>query len=407
MIVLLYIALVFIGVMAIYASVYAPDLEFVNPRSKHFRQLMWFGISLFAGLLIMVLEGNFFSALAYFFYIFSMISLVVVMFYGQYVGGGVSWFDFGYFKLQPSEFAKFATCLMLAKYVVRNDVNLSRWKDLGFAFGIILLPAILIIMQGDSGTAIVFFSLILVLYRKGMPSWLMYLGIALVFLSLIALLIENQYLIIALVSLGVLISLMNLKKNRRFIPFIIGGTIMFSAYVFMVNFAFENVLKPHQQNRINVLIGKVDDLKDAAYNVYQSKIAIGSGGFGGKGFLNGTQTKFDFVPELSTDFIFCTIGEEFGFIGTFTVIILFMVLLYRIIFIAERQRSEFSNAFAYCVASIFFFHFLINVGMTIGLVPVIGIPLPFVSYGGSSMLGFSILIFMLLKFDTERYNIVR
>jgi len=406
-IVLVYIALVFFGVIAIYASVYSPDLTFFNTDSKHFRQIIWFGIALFAGLIIMVLDGNFFSALAYFFYIFSMLSLVVVMFYGQYVGGGVSWFDFGLFKLQPSEFAKFTTCLMLAKYIVRTDVDLRRWKDLAWAFAIIALPTVLIIMQGDSGTAIVFLSLVLVLYRKGMRPWILYLGIALIFLSLIALRFENKYLLIGFVVAGVFLSLMNLRKNRQLIPYILGVTLLFSVYVFAVNFAFENVLKPHQQNRINVLLGKVDDLKSAAYNVYQSKIAIGSGGFSGKGFLNGTQTKFDFVPELSTDFIFCSVGEEFGFIGSFVLIVLYMVLLYRIIFIAERQRSAFSNVFAYCVASIIFCHFVINLGMTIGLVPVIGIPLPFISYGGSSMLGFSILIFILLKFDTERYNIVR
>jgi len=358
-------------------------------------------------ILIMVLDGNFFSALAYFIYGASMLSLVLVIFFGQKVAGGVSWFNLGLFKLQPSEFAKFATCLMLAKYIVRTDVNLKRFTDLSWAFGIITLPVALIVWQGDSGTAIVFFSLVLVLYRRGMPAWILYLGIALIFLSLIALLFENQYLLIAFAILGALLSLMNIRKNRQLIPYIIGGAVLFSAYVFLVNFAFENVLKPHQQNRINVLLGKVDDLKDAAYNVYQSKIAIGSGGFSGKGFLNGTQTKFDFVPELSTDFIFCTVGEEFGFIGSFVLIVLYMVLLYRIVFIAERQRSAFSNVFAYSVASIIFCHFVINLGMTIGLVPVIGIPLPFISYGGSSLLGFSILIFILLKFDTERYNIVR
>ncbi len=406
-VVLTYIALVFFGVIAIYASVYAPGLTFFDVDSKHFRQVIWFGVCLFAGLIIMVLDGNFFSALAYFIYAISMLSLVLVIFFGQKVAGGVSWFNLGLFKLQPSEFAKFATCLMLAKYIVRTDVNLKRFTDLAWAFGIIALPAALIVWQGDSGTAIVFFSLVLVLYRSGMPAWILYLGIALIFLSLIALLFENQYLLIAFGILGALLSLMNIRKNRRIIPYIIGGAILFSVYVFMVNFAFENVLKPHQQNRINVLLGKIDDLKDAAYNVYQSKIAIGSGGFSGKGFLNGTQTKFDFVPELSTDFIFCTVGEEFGFMGSFILIVLYMVLLYRIVFIAERQRSAFSNVFAYSVASIIFCHFVINMGMTIGLVPVIGIPLPFISYGGSSLLGFSILIFILLKFDTERYNIVR
>lgn len=406
-IVLTYIALIFFGVIAIYASVYSPEINFFTTESKHFRQIIWFGFALFVGLIIMVLDGNFFSALAYFIYGLSMLSLILVIFFGQKVAGGVSWFNLGLFKLQPSEFAKFATCLMLAKYIVRTDVNLKRFTDLFWAFGIIALPVALIVWQGDSGTAIVFFSLVLVLYRRGMPAWILYLGIALIFLSLIALLFENKYLLIVFALSGAIISLMNIKKNRKIIPYVMGITLLFSVYVFMVNFAFETILKPHQQNRINVLLGKVDDLKDAAYNVYQSKIAIGSGGFSGKGFLNGTQTKFDFVPELSTDFIFCTVGEEFGFIGSFTLIILYMVLLYRIIFIAERQRSAFSNVFAYSVASIIFCHFFINLGMTIGLVPVIGIPLPFVSYGGSSLLGFSILIFILLKFDTERYNIVR
>jgi len=399
--------LVVTGVMAIYASIYTQDAVFIDVDSKHFRQIIWAGVSLVVGMLILLIDGNFFSTFAYVFYVIILLALILVMFFGQSVSGGQSWFDLGFAKLQPSEFAKFATCLALTKYIVGNGIKLSRWGDLIIGFVILIVPAALIILQGDTGTALVFFSLILVLFRGGMPAWLMYLGIALAFLSIITLLVEVNLLLIILTVAGVVFSLFNLKRNRKAIPFILGITLLFAAYVFSANYFFESVLKPHQQNRINVLIGKVDDIKEAAYNVYQSKIAIGSGGLAGKGYLNGTQTKFNFVPELSTDFIFCTIGEEFGFIGSVFVILLYLALLYRILFLAERQRSAFSNIFAYCVASILFFHFLVNIGMTIGLVPVIGIPLPFISYGGSSLLGFTILLFILLKFDTERYNIVR
>jgi len=405
--ILIYIALVITGVMAIYASIYTQDAVFLDVNSKHFRQIIWAGFSLVIGMLILLVDGNFFSTFAYAFYAIVMFALVLVMFFGQTVSGGQSWFDLGFAKLQPSEFAKFVTCLALTKYVTGNGVKLSRWSDLIIGLVIILIPIVLIILQKDTGTALVFFSLVLVLFRRGMPAWLMYFGIALVFLSIISLLIEVKLLLIIMAVAGVILSLFNLKRNRKIIPFILGFTLLFSAYVFSANYAFENILLPHQQNRINVLIGKVDDVKEAAYNVYQSKIAIGSGGLMGKGYLNGTQTKFNFVPELSTDFIFCTIGEEFGFIGSVFVILLYLALLFRIIFVAERQRSAFSSTFAYCVASIIFFHFLVNIGMTIGLVPVIGIPLPFISYGGSSLLGFTILLFILLKFDTERYNIVR
>lgn len=405
--ILIYIALVVTGIMAIYASIYTQDAVFFDVNSKHFRQIIWAGVSLVIGMLILLVDGNFFSTFAYIFYIAIMLVLVTVMFFGQIVSGGQSWFDLGFAKLQPSEFAKFATCLALTKYLVGNGIKLTRWSDLLVGFTIILIPAILIILQKDTGTALVFFSLVLVLFRRGMPAWLMYIGIALVFLSIIALLVDIKLLLIILAGAGVLFSLFNLKRNRKLIPFILGVTLLFSAYTFSVNYFFENVLRPHQQNRINVLIGKVDDVKEAAYNVYQSKIAIGSGGFFGKGYLNGTQTKYNFVPELSTDFIFCTIGEEFGFVGAVFVLLLYLALLFRILFLAERQRSDFSNIFAYAVASIIFFHFLVNIGMTIGLVPVIGIPLPFISYGGSSLLGFTIMLFILLKFDTERYNIVR
>jgi len=405
--ILIYIALVVTGVMAIYASIYTQDSVFSDVNSKHFRQIIWAVVSLIAGMLILLIEGNFFSTFAYAFYGIILFALVLVMFFGQTVSGGQSWFDLGFAKLQPSEFAKFATCLALTKYIIGNGVKLTKWSDLAIGFIIISIPAILIILQKDTGTALVFFALVLVLFRGGMPAWLMYVGIALVFLSIIALLVEIKLLLIILVVGGVIFSLFNLKRNRKVIPFILGITLLFAAYMFSVNYAFENVLQPHQQNRINVLIGKVDDVKEAAYNVYQSKIAIGSGGLTGKGYLNGTQTKYNFVPELSTDFIFCTIGEEFGFLGATFTILLYLALLYRILYISERQRSDFSRIFGYCVASIIFFHFLVNVGMTIGLVPVIGIPLPFISYGGSSLLGFTILLFIFLKFDTERYNIVR
>ncbi len=331
--------------------------------------------------------------------------LVAVLLVGKEIAGSRSWFQAGSFSLQPSEFAKFATCLALAKYLSTINVDMSKFKTKFVSTFIIIFPALLILLQHDTGSALVFFSLILVLFREGLSGSLLMIGVVIAILFILALLINKFILIGVLAIIAVMVYLLNRDVRKKLI-WIIGAFIMASAYIYSVNYAFENVLEPHQKKRINVLIGKEKDIRGAGYNIHQSKIAIGSGGFTGKGFLKGTQTKFDFVPEQSTDFIFCTVGEEWGYIGSFILIILFVGLLIRLIFLAERQRSKFSRIYGYCVASILFFHFAVNIGMTIGLFPVIGIPLPFISYGGSSLWGFTILLFIFIKLDSIRLELL-
>jgi len=331
--------------------------------------------------------------------------LIAVLFVGKEIAGSRSWFQIGSFSLQPSEFAKFATCLALAKYLSTINVDMRKFKTKFISSFIIIFTALLILLQHDTGSALVFFSLILVLFREGLSGSLLMISVVIAILFILALLINKFILIGVLAIIAVLVYLLN-SDVRKKLTWIIGAFIIASAYIYSVNYAFENVLEPHQKKRINVLIGKEKDIRGAGYNIHQSKIAIGSGGFTGKGFLKGTQTKFDFVPEQSTDFIFCTIGEEWGYIGSFTLIILFVGLLVRLIFLAERQRSKFSRIYGYCVASILFFHFAVNIGMTIGLFPVIGIPLPFISYGGSSLWGFTILLFIFIKLDSIRLELL-
>jgi len=285
------------------------------------------------------------------------------------------------------------------------DLNMNRFSTKVVAAIIIFAPALLILLQHDTGSAMVFFALILVLYREGLSGNILLLGLFLALLFILALLI-NKFILIGLLAANTLLIYYLYKGLRKKVVWIVGIFILTAGYIYSVDYAFENILESHQKKRISVLIGKETDIRGAGYNIHQSKIAIGSGGFAGKGFLKGTQTKFDFVPEQSTDFIFCTVGEEWGFIGSFVIISLFLALLSRIIIIAERQRSKFSRIYGYGVASIIFFHFAVNIGMTIGLFPVIGIPLPFISYGGSSLWGFTILLFIFIKQDSVRLELL-
>lgn len=331
--------------------------------------------------------------------------LVSVLLFGKEIAGSRSWFQIGSFSLQPSEFAKFATSLALAKYLSKIDINFNRFSPKFVSATIIILPALLILLQHDTGSAMVFSALILVLYREGLSGNLLLLGVATAVLFILALII-NKFILIGLLAANVVLIYFLYKNLRRKLFLLIGVFIVAAAYIYSVDYAFENILESHQKKRINVLIGKETDIRGAGYNVHQSKIAIGSGGATGKGFLKGTQTKFDFVPEQSTDFIFCTIGEEWGFLGSFIIIFLFVGLLVRLIFVAERQRSKFSRVYGYAVASIIFFHFAVNIAMTIGLFPVIGIPLPFISYGGSSLWGFTILLFIFIRQDAVRLELL-
>ena len=333
--------------------------------------------------------------------------LFLVPIIGKEVGGNKAWLGIGSFGVQPSEFAKFVVALAVAKYVSSVGFRMDNLRQQGILFGLIGLPMALILLQKDTGTALVFTSFIFVFFREGMSPFLMIVGICAATLFILTLLVPNQLYLhgAILVILAMLIGFG--KKKLKRIAILTVGAVMIMGVIESVDYVVTDVLKPHQQNRVKALINPDADPLGFGWNVTQSKIAIGSGGFFGKGFLKGTQTKFDFVPEQSTDFIFCTIGEEHGWIGSLVVMTLFVALLLRIIYIAERQKNRFTRVYAYSITSIFFFHFAVNIGMTIGLFPVIGIPLPFFSYGGSSLWGFTILLFILLKLDAHRGQVLQ
>lgn len=402
----LYLILMLLGWVMIYSAVYDENHSSIFDMSQRYgKQLLWIILSLFLGAVILMIDAKFFNVFAYPIYTFVMLMLVGVLLFGSTIAGSKSWFQIGGFAIQPAEFAKFATALALASYLGKLNRDLSLWKTRLTAFAIIGLPAVLILAQYDTGSALVFTVFILVLYREGMSGALMVIGGIAAFLFVLTLYFGQWYVIGGLAVLFG-ISLLMIRRNRSNITKMLAILVVGVAFVFSVDYAFEKILEPHQRTRINVLLGLEKDLMGAGYNVNQSKIAIGSGGFSGKGFLQGTQTKYNFVPEQSTDFIFCTVGEEWGFMGTTTVILLYLLLLSRLIILAERQRSAFSRIYGYGIASVLFFHFAINIGMTIGLVPVIGIPLPFISYGGSSLWAFSIMFFVFLKQDANRLNIL-
>lgn len=400
--VFIYLAMVLIGWINIYASVYDETHSSILDISQRYgKQMIWILAAFVLAFVIMMVDGKVFNAFAFFIYGLLLFSLAAVLLFGTEISGSRSWFQVGNFAIQPSEFAKFATCLALARYLSAYSTDFSKRSSRLTASLIILAPAFLIMMQSDAGSAIVYLVLLMVLYREGMSGNILVVGISVVVLFLLTLLI-NQFVLAGILAVVAVGAIYLLRKGRKYLFRILGIWAAAVVFVFSVDYAFDHFLEDHQKTRINVLIGKQIDLKGAGYNVHQSKIAIGSGGFAGKGFLQGTQTKYNFVPEQSTDFIFCTVGEEWGFVGSAIVVALFVWLLYRLVNMAERQRSDFSRIYGYGVASIIFFHFTINIGMTIGLVPVIGIPLPFFSYGGSSLWAFTILLFIFIKLDANR-----
>lgn len=404
--VLLYLTLVLMGWANIYAAVYNNEHASIFDLSQSYgKQLLWIGTSLLLALMVILTDAKFFNAFAYPIYIGTIILLIFVLVAGKEIAGSKSWFEIGGFRLQPAEFAKFATNLALAHYLSALDFDSRKRKSQIIPLIILAIPAGLILLQNDTGSALVYTALVLVLYRQGMPGSILLLGLGVIILVIMALLF-NQYIVIGVV--GVLLAGFTffIRRTWRNILTVAGIFIVATLFVLSVDYAFENILEDHQKTRIDVLLGKQTDLKGAGYNVHQSKIAIGSGGFLGKGYLKGTQTKFNFVPEQSTDFIFCTVGEEWGFVGSLVVILLYLALCVRIILMAERQRSDFSRIYGYGVAAILFFHFFVNIGMTIGLMPVIGIPLPFFSYGGSSLWAFTILLFIFIKQDSNRLQLV-
>lgn len=402
-----YLFLVIAGWFNIYAAVYNEEAKSIFDVSQNYgKQMIWIVLSLVIAGIILLFDTSFFTVFAYPIYGILMVVLVAVIFLGSEIKGSHAWIKFGGFQIQPAEFAKFATCLALSKYLSSLNIDMRRISTRLMAGLIIFLPAIIIILQNETGTALVYGAFIFVLYREGLSGNFLLFGLLVVVLFLLALLVENQILFYLLSAVALIAGFINRKK--RWVLLVIVLLFAFCVgFVYSVDYMFQNKLQAHQKKRIEVLLGIEKDLKGAGYNVNQSKIAIGSGGFAGKGFLQGTQTKYNFVPEQSTDFIFCTIGEEWGFLGSLVVIGAFVFFMIRIIYVAERQRSQFSRIYGYGLASIIFFHFSINIGMTIGLAPVIGIPLPFFSYGGSSLWSFTILLFIFLKLDSNRLLVLR
>jgi len=415
----LYFVMIIAGWLNIYAAVYNDEFQSIFDTSQRYgKQLLWIGTSLVLATVILLIDERFFSTFGYLIYGIVLLLLVAVIFIGAETKGATSWFSIGGFKVQPSEFSKFATNLALAKYLSSLNIKMDRFKTKLIALTIVFLPAIIILLQNDTGSALVYGAFILVLYREGLSGNILLVGVVAAALFILTLFFQSvQYELLGfplqgaeLILIGIALLLgviyyFNRKKKGILIP-LIGILLASGVLVKSVDYVFTSVLEPHQSKRINVLLGLESDPKGAGYNVNQSLIAIGSGGFFGKGYLEGTQTKFDFVPEQSTDFIFCTIGEEWGFVGSFFVVAIFLGLLLRILFLCARQRSSFARIYGYGVAAILFFHFAINIGMTIGLAPVIGIPLPFFSYGGSSLWAFTILLFVFVKMDADRLEVL-
>jgi len=457
----LWMILVIFGWMNIYsANIMNGDGTIFDLSQRYGKQMIWIGVSILLIILIFILDAKFFPFFAYPLYGLTLLMLIAVFLFGREINGARSWFVIGGFQFQPSEFAKPFTALALARLLSSHGFVLKGIKSLALSAVVIFSPAFLIMIQPDMGSTLVYFAFLFVLYREGFSQNTMILGVILVLLFILTLLIDKSIIVLAVwlislilfrinsdwkkVGLGmflpgvlvfggltgikyilgtdlslyrivlisfVLISILTLiqafRMRKPAIFKILIGMFVAVMFVVSVDYAVNNILKEHQQQRIFVTLGIEDDPQGVGYNLNQSKIAIGSGGFSGKGFLKGTQTKLQFVPEQSTDFIFCTVGEEWGFLGTTAVVILFVALLTRLVLLSERQRSHFSRIYGYGLVSVLMLHFMVNIGMTIGIFPVIGIPLPFFSYGGSSMLAFTVFLFIFLKLDSNRMELLR
>ncbi|NLJ07561.1 MAG: rod shape-determining protein RodA [Sphingobacteriales bacterium] len=397
----IFIALVLIGMASIFSAEYNPNSEQLFSWDSAFgKQLMWLAGCIVIFAIISIIDVRIFINLSYVIYAATLLLLVVTLALGHTISGSKSWLILGGFSMQPAELAKFGTALALARFLDSSNVNLANKRDLFVATLIILIPLGLILLQRDFGSALVFVSFILVLYREGLPGWVIFLPLAAAVLFIITLIAGTLYTSIGLTVIALFFYLFSFDKRKALwltlVALLTGILITFS-----VNYVFDHVLLPHQQSRINVLIGKEIDLKGSGYNVHQSLIAIGSGGVLGKGYLNGTQTKLNFIPEQSTDFIFCTIGEEFGLLGGLTIILLFTGLILRILSISENHKLRFTRLYGYGILSVLLIHFTINIGMTLGILPVIGIPLPFISRGGTSLLSFTMMIAVFLNLERE------
>ena len=454
--IVLFLLLMLIGWINIYAAVFNEEHSGILDFSQRYgKQFLWIIASIILAVFIVIIDNRFYFFFSWFIYGTCMLLLLLVVIFGKEINGARSWFEFGGISLQPSELAKFGTALALAAYLNTKRQELTKLPVILPALAIIIFPAMLTLLQPDTGSAIVFFSMFIVLFREGMSPYIFVSGLLMILLFFLNLLTNILYLTIALIIITVILVWFTTRKwklvlfgsgiflfisgciylldqyfiksignelvivislllsgaafafyiyNKRAISVLIIYLFLLGSVIFVNSFeyAFNNILPKHQKDRVNILLGFKTDLHGTGYNVNQSIISVGSGGFSGKGFLHGTQTKFKFVPKQSSDFIFCTVGEEWGFLGSGIIIGMYLFLLLRLISLAERQRSEFARIYGYCVVSILFTHIFLNIGMAIGLVPVIGIPLPFLSYGGSSLWGFTILLFIFLRLDASR-----
>jgi rod shape determining protein RodA len=396
--------LILIGLFNIFSAEYKEGAKnfFSNfdIRTNFTKQLIFLIPAFIMFIVVLLIDVRFFVNFSYGIYGFILVLLLVTLVIGKEVSGSRSWIPIGVFNMQTSEFAKFGTALALAKFLDEYQVNLSKFRYSMMAFGLLFLPVALILLQNDFGSAMVFSSFVLMLFRQGLSPFYLYLPIvmSILFIGALVFNIITLFIVIIAVSLVAYLFLYT-KKNSLVLIGLIAVTCL--VFTYSTNYVFQHLVEPHQRSRINVLLGKEMDLKGSGYNVHQSLIAIGSGGFSGKGFLKGTQTKLNFVPEQTTDFIFCTIGEEYGWIGSFILIFLFSWLLIRIIILSENQKYPFARNFGYAIVSVIFFHFSINIAMAIGLFPIVGIPLPLVSYGGSALIGFIMMITVFLKLDAD------
>ncbi|MFT3795100.1 rod shape-determining protein RodA [Flavobacterium sp.] len=402
--VIIYIIMVVMGWLNIYSSSLSTveDSVVFDLSTYYGKQLMYIVLTVPLIFIILAVDGKFYEKFSSIIFGIALLSLAGLFVFGKTVKGQANWYSFGSFGIQPAEFAKAATALALAKYLSDVQVNLKDVNRQIQALGIVFLPVALIAPH-DPGSALIYSMFVLVLYREGLPPWYLWTGFVAVILFMFSLIFEPWAVILMALGVIVFVYLKTRLVDRNIIASAI-VLVLVSGFVFSVDYVFDNVFKQHHRDRFNILLGKEVDMKGIGYNTNQSEIAIGSGGWFGKGFLEGTQTKGGFVPEQHTDYIFTTVGEEWGFLGSMVVIALFLGLIFRIIYLAERQKTKFSRVYGYCVAAILFMHFFVNIAMVVGIFPTIGVPLPFFSYGGSGLWGFTILLFIFLKMDANKVN---
>lgn len=402
--ILLFALLVGIGWINIYSasSTYAESTIF-DLSKPYGKQLVYIILSVVMIIAVFAIESKFYERFSVVFYLISIVFLLGIFVFGKKISGATSWYVFGGFSLQPSEFAKVTTVMVLAKYLSDSQVNMKNTRHLIIAMLLITIPAILVLVQPDAGSALVFLSLVLVLYLRGMSGWFIFIGISSILIFLMTLLLSVPWAIL-ISFVFCFITYFFIPKKKRMIGPLVALFMLCSTLSYSVDFIFKNVFEQRHRDRFNIVLGLTEDKQGIGFNTYQSKIAIGSGGFWGKGYLEGTQTKGNFVPEQHTDYIFTTVGEEWGYLGSAVVILLFAGLLLRLLFLTERQKTPFAKWYGYGLVTVLFVHFMVNIGMVIGLIPTIGIPLPFFSYGGSALWGFTLLLFIFLKLDGNRVN---